>query len=184
MPFLALALNLTWELYNTIQGYIIAGFHISTIINLVWFFLDCGILYTYFKYGNRKQVSKGRFYAIGVIILFGSLLVQSLMGLKLGLTFGALYTSYLMNILMSSLFISMFYKRRGLKGQNLIIAISKCMGTIGSTTLVGIVGLNSFGGRNNVILIMGIIILTLDLVYIRLIVNEKKKLKKLTFNKI
>lgn len=175
MPFVALALNVTWEFYNSIQGYKIAGFHVSTVINIVWLFLDFGIVYTYFKFGNTKQVSKNRFYLTGILILLASFLFQYAMGVKMGLMFGALYASYIMNILMSSLFISMFYERKGIKGQNLTVAISKCLGTIGSTTLVGIIGLNSFGGRNNAILIMGIVILILDLFYIRLILEKKKE---------
>ena len=44
MPFLALSLNLTWELYNTVQGFLMVGFHIANTINLIWVVMDLMIL--------------------------------------------------------------------------------------------------------------------------------------------
>lgn len=49
IPFYALALNIAWELLHTIFGFQ-AGVSVQTIINVVWFAFDVGILYTYFKY--------------------------------------------------------------------------------------------------------------------------------------
>src|SRR6202790_3423797 len=46
IPFLALALNIAWELLHTVFGFR-AGVSTQTIINGVWFAFDVGILYTY-----------------------------------------------------------------------------------------------------------------------------------------
>jgi hypothetical protein len=57
MPFWALALNIAWEgVYSVIgirymmQAQVLA---LQPIINLIWFVLDIGIVYTYFRFGKN-----------------------------------------------------------------------------------------------------------------------------------
>src|SRR5215510_15315328 len=52
IPFYALALNLAWELLHAYLG-LRATIDLQTIINVVWFLFDVGILYTYFRYGKK-----------------------------------------------------------------------------------------------------------------------------------
>src|ERR1700681_3759665 len=52
IPFYALALNVSWELLQTIYG-LQAALRVQTIINAVWLSLDALILFTFFKYGRK-----------------------------------------------------------------------------------------------------------------------------------
>ena len=52
IPFVALALNIAWELQNTIFGFREGG-GLQATINGVWFLFDLGIIYTYFKFGRK-----------------------------------------------------------------------------------------------------------------------------------
>jgi len=176
MPFWALALNFSWETYNTLQGYIHYDFHSTTIINLIWIVFDIGIFYTYFKYGNRELKMNPRvFYSTPILVLLLFYAVNHAFGLQFGLLKGAIYVAFLDNLMMSLLFIKLLKRRGNLKGQSFVIAISKCIGTVASASLVGITGINSAGGPMLSILILGILILTVDLRYIYLMYRIKKE---------
>ena len=177
MPFLALALNFTWELYNTIQGYLIAGFHISTLINVCWVGFDIGILITYFRYGKPEKQSKTQFYIVSFLVLIISMISQYLLGKTYGLEQGAINSAFWSNLLMSVLFIGFSLKRKGIKGQSLSIAINKCLGTFAASILVGYIGINRLGGANTLILIVGLIIFVIDLYYCYLVYSKTKQLK-------
>ncbi|UZD21404.1 hypothetical protein PBT90_17965 [Algoriphagus halophytocola] len=177
IPFLTLALNFTWEIYYTYQGYLVFGYHVSTIANFFWVLLDLGILYTYFKFGPTEvNYSKKRFLAQGLAFLALCFLVQHLAFQWLGVVNGALYVGYLINFLMSFLFVRMYFRRENLKGQSLLIAIPKCIGTFSTTLLFGLIGSKTAGGTHIIILIMGLIIVLTDLTYITLIWRKKREL--------
>ncbi|MEP0710426.1 hypothetical protein [Algoriphagus sp.] len=178
IPFITLALNFTWEIYYTYQGYLEFGSHVSTYVNCVWVLIDVGILYTYFKYGHQEvRTSKTTFYVqAGALVLF-CMIVQHLAFLQLGVIHGALYVGYLINFLMSFLFIRMYFRRPKLQGQSLWIAIPKCIGTFSTTILFGMIGSKTAGGVHEPILYIGLIIFATDLVYITLLMRRKKQLK-------
>ena len=72
MPFWALALNIAWETVHSILGYKIEGITIQVIFNAVWCLFDVGILYTYFKYGQKyfpEFLSKNTFILWSIIVL-------------------------------------------------------------------------------------------------------------------
>jgi hypothetical protein len=75
----------------------------------------------------------------------------------------AQYSAFLQNLLISGLFIAMFVARRGPRGQTLLIAVAKWIGTLAPTIL--------FGFINNSLFIIGIGLLcsAFDLVYIGLL---------------
>jgi len=172
IPFLALAFNVTWEFYNTIQGYLYAGFHVTTFINLIWLTLDVLIVYTYFKYGNHN-LNYTLFYIQTITILFLFLIFRHLIGVFFGKVNGALFSAFIENIIMSILFIRMFFIRKGLKGQSLLIAISKCIGNVSLMLLVGLIGINRLGGPISLVFEIGLFTLLADLWYIYLILNHK-----------
>lgn len=175
MPFLALSLNFSWEVYNTIQGYLFAGFHLSTKINIVWTLLDMLILYTYFKYGNKELgKDKKTFYLYSISILLVSFCLQHYISYKLGLIQGAVYAGFWINLLMSILFIRMFYKRSNLEGQSLLIASAKCIGTLAITILVGVLGINRLGGKIDSIMYIGFITFIIDFYYVYLVGKSLK----------
>ena len=53
IPFYALALNFGWEALYTFFGFRINGINVQNIFNAVWLTFDIGILYTYFKFGQK-----------------------------------------------------------------------------------------------------------------------------------
>ena len=53
MPFWALALNIAWELLHAVFGFREVGLTLQIAINAIWFLFDLGLLYTFFRYGQR-----------------------------------------------------------------------------------------------------------------------------------
>ncbi len=177
MPFWALALNIAWETVHSIWGYKIEGITIQVVFNAVWCLFDVGILYTYFKYGRKyfpDFLSKKIFILWSIVVIFVSYLLQYFFVAEFGLVKGGSYSAFLQNLIMSIMFIAMYIQRRGNQGQSLTIAISKFIGTVTPTILVGIVGLPAFGKPNLFILIIGILIAVFDLIYISLLLANKQ----------
>jgi hypothetical protein len=179
MPFVALSLNFTWEIYNSINAYLQFGPHLSTIISCLWVLFDVGIVYTYFRYGAKElSVSKFKFYLLSTLFFGISLVFQHAMILLAGPLLGAGYAGFLINLVMSLLFIRMFYRRADLQGQNLFIALTKCIGTIAITVLVGAVGIVRLGGSVPSIFVIGIVTLFIDFWYCLLVNSRRLELKK------
>ncbi|WP_455550258.1 transmembrane-type terpene cyclase [Algoriphagus ratkowskyi] len=178
IPFLTLALNFTWEAYYTYQGYLVFGSHVSTYVNCIWVLIDIGILYTYFRYGHQEvKASKPLFYAQAGVFLLACFILQHLVFQKVGIVNGALYGGYFINFLMSFLFVRMYFRRSDLRGQSLLIAIPKCIGTFSTTILFGIIGSKTAGGVHEPILYIGLIIFVTDLVYITLVARKRHLIK-------
>lgn len=179
MPFWALTLNFAWETVHSIWGYREEGMTIQVIFNAVWCLLDIGILYTYFKFGQKyfpEFLTKKIFIIWSILALVVSYLLQYFFVAEFGLVKGGSYSAFLQNLIMSILFIVMFFQRRGNEGQNLTIAINKFFGTVAPTILVGIIGLEAFGRPNLFILVTGITIAIFDLIYIGLLlINRQNK---------
>jgi hypothetical protein len=177
MPFWALALNIAWETVHSIWGYREEGMTIQVIFNAVWCLFDVGILYTYFKYGQKhfpEFLPKKTIIVWSILALVVSYLLQYLFVAEFGLVKGGSYSAFLQNLIMSILFIAMFIQRRGDEGQNLTIAINKFIGTLTPTILVGIIGLEAFGSPSLFILVIGIIIAFFDLIYIGLLFTNRQ----------
>jgi hypothetical protein len=98
--------------------------------------------------------------------------------LLVGPLLGAGYAGFLINLVMSLLFIRMFYRRPDLKGQNLFIALTKCIGTIAITILVGAVGIVRLGGNVPSIFVIGIVTFFIDVWYCILVNSRRLELKK------
>lgn len=172
MPFWALALNISWETVHAILGYREEGMSIQVVFNALWFLFDIGIIFTYFKYGQKyfpSFLSKKIFILWSVLAFVVTYLLQYFFVEEFGLVKGGSYSAFLQNLIMSILFIAMFIQRRGNEGQNLTIAINKFIGTLTPTILVGIVGLPAFNRPNIFILVIGIIIAVFDIIYIVLL---------------
>jgi hypothetical protein len=80
----------------------------------------------------------------------------------------AQYSAFLQNLLMSGLFIAMFIARRGPRGQTLLIATAKWIGTLAPTILFGFMNGSSF------IIGIGLLCSVFDLTYIGLLVWAKR----------
>src|SRR5437588_6879951 len=53
IPFYALAFNFAWEMLYTFFGFRRNGVTVQNVFNAIWFMFDIGILYTYFRFGQK-----------------------------------------------------------------------------------------------------------------------------------
>ena len=167
MPIAALGLNIAWEWTYAVQG-LASDPQLQSWINLVWALADVVILYTFFRFGRREFpgfVTRPLFIAWGVAIVVSSFLIQWLFIVEFGLAGmkSAQYSAFLQNLLMSGLFIAMFVARRGPRGQSLVIAIAKWLGTLAPTILFGFLGGSLF------VIGIGLLCSVFDLAYIGLL---------------
>ncbi|MCU1583474.1 MAG: hypothetical protein JWM49_30 [Microbacteriaceae bacterium] len=170
MPVAALGLNIAWESTYAIHG-LTTGISAQGVINVVWALADLVIVYTFFRFGRSelpKFVSKPMFVGWGVLVFAASFAVQWLFIGHFDWMKAAQYSAFLQNLLMSGLFIALFVARRGSRGQTLLIAIAKWIGTLAPTILLGAIGGSGF------ILGIGILCSVFDLVYIGLLVWAKR----------
>jgi hypothetical protein len=80
------------------------------------------------------------------------------------------YTAFLQNLLMSGLFIAMFVARRGPRGQSIVIAIAKWIGTLAPTIAFGALAGSAF------VLGLGVLCSVFDLAYIGLLLWARRAL--------
>ena len=185
MPFIALALNITWEGLYAFTGLTSNLSNIQAWINLVWVIFDLFLLYVYFKFAKEefaKTAPKKHFIPWSIFILIMSVALQivfmngfgkasvdtGMLGNIIDVRLGAWYSAFIQNLVMSMLYIAMFIKRRGNKGQSLFIAINKCIGTFAPTILFG------FIFHNNVVIVLGMFTFMLDLIYIWILCKGKR----------
>ena len=184
MPFFALGLNFAWELIYTLSDILfeahgpLAGMTLlQTIANAAWVCMDVLILTTYFLYGKKEwpnTVSRKWFWpwsVLGVVCCFA---LQLVFIKEFGFVMAAQYSAFLQNLLMSVLFIALYVKRGGMKGQSILLAVAKWIGTLAPTLLMGVITYNA------VVLVCGIFCTVFDLIYIFLLVGclQKSKAKE------
>jgi hypothetical protein len=172
IPVAALGLNIAWEWTYAVQG-LANDPQVQAWINLVWALADVVILYTFFRFGRREFpafVTRGLFIAWGVAIVVASFLIQWLFIVEFGLagTKSAQYSAFLQNLLMSGLFIAMFVARRGPRGQSLVIAVAKWLGTLAPTILFGFLADSLF------VIGIGLLCSVFDIAYIGLLVWARR----------
>jgi hypothetical protein len=170
MPVAALALNIGWESIYSVHG-LATDVSAQTIINIAWALADVVIVYTFFRFGRAELprfVTRPLFIGWGVVVFGAAFAVQALFVGEFGWTDGARYSAFLQNVLMSGLFIAMLVARRGARGQSMVIAIAKWIGTLAPTILIGVLGNLPF------IIGLGILCSVFDLIYIGLLWWAKK----------
>jgi hypothetical protein len=171
MPIAALGLNIAWEWTYAFRD-LTHDPQLQGWVNLLWALADVAILATFFRYGRSEFpgfVSRPLFITAGVVIVITSFLIQWLFIAEFLVDMkAAQYSAFLQNLLMSGLFIAMFVARRGPRGQTLLIAVAKWIGTLAPTIL--------FGFINNSLFVIGIGLLcsAFDLVYIGLLVWARR----------
>jgi hypothetical protein len=171
MPVAALGLNIAWETIYGVHG-LIGTISAQSIINILWAAADVVIVSTFFRFGRAelpKFVTRPLFIGWGILIFGTSYAVQALFIGQFGWTDGARYSAFLQNLVMSALFIAMLVARRGTRGQSLVIAVAKWLGTLAPTILIGVLGNLPF------ILWIGLLCSLFDLVYIGLLVWAKRQ---------
>lgn len=181
MPFWALALNIAWEFLHATFGFKAVGLTTQVTINFVWFLLDIGLVYTFFRYGRRHfpaRLHPGWFYGWGVLGIAAAFILQYMFILEFGLLMGAIYSAFLQNLLMSVLFITMLEQRGSREGQSMLIAVCKCIGTVAPTIFMGVLGVKGMMSANSLVLVTGILILIFDIAYIWLLAKTPRNNKK------
>jgi hypothetical protein len=182
IPFYALALNFAWEALYTFFGFRTNGVTVQNIFNAVWLIFDIGILYTYFKFGQKyfrtglkdpsahtDGAERTLFVGWSVLGLVTAFALQYGLLREFGVAKGAGYSAFLQNLLMSVLFIAMLAGRGKREGQSLSIAINKWIGTLAPTILYGLIGEGGFPRGSFLILVAGLLCTVFDLIYIRML---------------
>lgn len=171
MPFWALALNITWEGIYTCSD-LSMGISVQAIVNVFWFCMDVVILALYFKYGKKHHEAKSDkvFYAWTILGIAAMFLVQMAYIQEFGLEghLSAQYSAFAQNLIMSIAFIHMLVKRGNTKGQSMLLAAAKWIGTLAPTITMGIMS------TNYVVLACGLLCTVYDVIYIGLLYRAKK----------
>ncbi|MFZ2164439.1 MAG: hypothetical protein WAV45_03160 [Propionibacteriaceae bacterium] len=166
MPFGALALNLAWEFLYTYDGFT-SPWGAQTWVNLVWACLDVVILASYLRFGRRDLPSfvTRPMFGVWVVGMLGvAFAVQGLFIAEFGWSLKAAeYSAFLQNLLMSVLFVQFYVLRGGPRGQSLVIAVAKWLGTLAPTILLGVLPGNVF------VIGIGALCSVVDLAYIALL---------------
>ena len=170
MPLLVLGLNWAWEFTFAFLGTPVFDrssmmciswqSNPQRIVDAMWFFFDCVILYLKFRYGRSEYeralpgLGKKLYYPYVILIVFISTLAVMSISVELEDHQGA-YAAYQQNIFISSLFIPMALRRGNTDGQSMYIAISKCLGTVAPSAMGAIVLIRSYGVKISDFLVLG-----------------------------
>lgn len=182
IPFYALALNFAWEVLYTYHGFRVNGVDVQNVFNALWLTFDIGILYTYFRFGQKYfdyppahpgGTDRSAFIGWSLLALITAFAIEYSVMREFGVAKGAAYSAFPQNLLMSVLFIGMLVRRGNREGQSMTIAINKWLGTLAPTIVYGVLGEGGFPRGSFLILIFGILCSVFDLIYIRMLAGTK-----------
>jgi hypothetical protein len=173
IPAVALSLNIAWESIYATRGLVTGDLSVQTFVNAAWALADVVIVYTFLRYGRGELpdfVSRPMFATWAVLIFATAYVMQWLFIVEFGWGEASKYAAFLQNLLMSGLFIAMFVARQGTRGQSIVIAVGKWIGTLAPTIL--------FGGFAGSVFILGLGLLcsVFDLAYIGLLLRARRGL--------
>jgi hypothetical protein len=171
VPVAALALNFAWEVLYGIRG-VAEGLSPQALVNVVWALADVVVLGTYLRFGRSELpafVTRALFAAWTVVLFGAALAVQLLFLAEFGGFAAPRYAAFLQNLLMSGLFIAMLVARGGPRGQSLVIAAAKWIGTLAPTILFGVLEGSAF------VVGIGALCSVLDLGYLALLRSARSR---------
>ncbi|MFD4999603.1 transmembrane-type terpene cyclase [Streptomyces buecherae] len=137
IPLVALAMNICWEFQFV---FFRSAEHMSgsnsevgsaeVFIGVIWLIVDCGLLYTVFRFGpNEFPYLPRRVFYAGFVVVLG-LAYAGIEVLSREFDDGdVVLTSFGMNVAMSGLFLAMLAVRQSSRGQSMGIAVAKFVGT-------------------------------------------------------
>lgn len=169
MPVAALALNFAWEATYAVDE-LRGGLSPQGVVNVVWAAADTVIIWTYLRYGRAELprfVTRPLFAAWSGLLFASAFAVQWLFLAHFGTHDATRYSAFLQNLLMSGLFISLYAARNGPRGQSLLIAVAKWLGTLAPTVLFGVLE------RSGFVLGLGVLCSVFDLAYIGLLLRSR-----------
>jgi len=128
MPLAALAANLSWEF---IFVFVLPHGGLQIYINAVCLLIDLIILYQAIRFEIprfRRLLGSWTYVAtfVGLATAFGAVLTITL---EFDDRHGR-YVAFGQNLMMSILFVSMLFRRKGVRGQSMYIAVFKMLGTL------------------------------------------------------
>lgn len=165
IPAAALGLNIAWEAIYAVHS-LSTRISVQGVINIAWALADVVIVYTFLRFGRRELpgfVTRPLFIGWAVLLGLAAFAVQWLFIAEFDWEPASRYAAFLQNLLMSGLFIAMFVARRSLRGQSMLIAVAKWIGTLAPTITFGILENSLF------ILGIGALCSVFDLTYIGLL---------------
>jgi hypothetical protein len=171
MPFLALAMNITWEFLFTFVYPSVGGI-MQESINAVWFAADIAILAIFLKYRRSdypKSLPESYFWPM---FAFAFVMVTPMMVATVsvfGRDDGSVYTAFIDNLIMSALFLSMLIRRGDRRGQSMWIAWGKLLGTLTAS-----VSQYLYDPGNVLWLVIYVEILILDVLYVILLAKAPR----------
>ncbi|MBP1134234.1 hypothetical protein JOE31_000466 [Arthrobacter sp. PvP023] len=170
IPAAALALNFAWEAIFASRS-VATVLSVQGVINIVWALADVAILYTFVRFGRAELpawVTRKLFLGWALLLGVTAFAVQLLFVVEFGWDQASRYAAFLQNLLMSGLFIAMFVARGGPRGQSMLIAVGKWIGTLAPTVVFG------WFGNSPLILGLGALCSVFDLAYIWLVLRARK----------
>jgi hypothetical protein len=171
IPAAALGLNFAWEAIYAIRS-LATGITVQGFFNIAWGLADVAIVYTFLKFGRTELpawVTRRLFIGWALLLTAASFAVQLLFVAEFGWDAASRYAAFLQNLLMSGLFIAMFVARGGSRGQTLLIAAAKWIGTLAPTFVFG------WYGNSPLILGVGLLCSVFDLTYLGLLWRSRPR---------
>ncbi|WP_212764588.1 hypothetical protein [Streptomyces sp. I05A-00742] len=131
IPVVALATNISWEFqFAFVRPATEPSDWPRTVINIVWFLLDCGLLYTVVRFGPREFPRLRPHVFRGFLVLLLALAYTGMDVVSMQLDGGlGVFTAFGSNVAMSGMFLAMLAARGDSRGQSLGIAAAKLVGT-------------------------------------------------------
>jgi hypothetical protein len=169
IPAAALALNFAWEVIYASRS-VATVLSVQGVFNIVWALADVAILYTFFRFGRAELppwVTRKLFLGWALLLGVTAFAVQLLFVAEFGWEAAPRYSAFLQNLLMSGLFIAMFAARGGARGQSLLVAVAKWIGTLAPSIVFG------WFASSPLILGVGALCSVFDLVYIGLMLRAR-----------
>jgi hypothetical protein len=171
IPAAALGLNFAWEAIYGGRS-LATGITVQGFFNVAWGLADVAIVYTFLKFGRAELpawVTRRLFIGWAILLATASFAVQLLFVAQFGWDAASRYAAFLQNLLMSGLFIAMFVARGGSRGQTLLIAAAKWIGTLAPTFVFG------WYGNSPLILGVGLLCSVFDLAYLGLLWRSRPR---------
>lgn len=171
IPLWALGLNICWEFIYAFAG--IGDPQVQNIANAIWACCDVLIVVTYFKFGRAyvPERIQPHFVPYSLLVFASCLAFQLAFFLQFDdQVVSGQYSAFAQNAIMGVLFVGMLVRRGSSKGQSMVIAIAKCLGTLAPTIQHGLLQ-----GFNIYVLFMGAFCFVWDVLYIVLLHRQIKK---------
>lgn len=141
MPLFALGLNFAWEIIYSLDSLILNTASVQGWVNLVWACLDAVIVYTFFRYGREAFPEKARKYFVpfSLLAFTACFTIQFAFYFHFENVAASKYSAFVQNAAMSILFLTMLFTRGNTRGQTVLMAAAKWIGTLAPTILGGFV---------------------------------------------